>query len=98
MFVTTGGDGVALSDPDNFTDLHVKLGASSVERAGEALAAAGCGDLVGEHAWLNVGWLREAGPDSDDWRSQFDAMIDYARGKGWTDDAGVQVRAHVVQD
>jgi hypothetical protein len=54
----------------------------------------------GDHAWLDIAELvRRAEPDSaPDWRSKFDAMIDYAASKGWTDAGRSVVRAHVEVD
>ena len=54
-------------------------------------------DDDGEHVWLDVDACRELGATTmgDAWRSEYDAMIDYAVGKGWTDPAGAKVQAHV---
>jgi len=55
-------------------------------------------DPDGEHVWLDIAVARAAGADvSDDdgWTERFDAMITYATSKGWTDDVGTHVRAHV---
>jgi hypothetical protein len=32
------------------------------------------------------------------WADGFDRMLDYARGKGWLDDAGDAIQAHVEWD
>ena len=41
--------------------------------------------------------LRLAGGRADDpvWRTEFNAMVDYAESKGWTDEDGA-IRAHVA--
>ena len=54
-------------------------------------------DDDGEHVWVAVDWLRKtAQPAGDlDWVDRFDAMIAYAAGKNWVDDAGRHVRAHL---
>lgn len=55
-------------------------------------------DDDGEHVWLDIAAARTAGADladDDGWTDGFDAMIAYAASKGWTDDAGTHVRAHV---
>jgi hypothetical protein len=51
--------------------------------------------------WLSVQALRESAaatiPEADraQWVQGFDGMIAYAASKGWTDEAGTHVRAHV---
>lgn len=55
----------------------------------------------GSHAWLQVEELRAAAgatvPDADRaaWISGYDGMIAYASEKGWLNEAGTHVRAHV---
>jgi hypothetical protein len=34
----------------------------------------------------------------DDWTARFDAMLDYARTKGWIDDTNNAIQAHVEYD
>ncbi len=56
----------------------------------------------GAAVWLDVAELKsaaEASFDSGvpaDWSAGFDAMIEYARTKGWLSDDGRAVRAHVA--
>jgi hypothetical protein len=97
VFVRTDADGVELHDADVFTDLHAELGGLTGQDAGARFAEHGC-ELSGEYAWLDISWLRAAGPDTDAWLEKFDAMIEYARSKGWVDDSGARVRAHVATD
>jgi hypothetical protein len=51
-----------------------------------------------EHVWVDVEALRalavEAGAGRG-WQSSFDAMIEFARSRGWVDDELGAVRAHV---
>ncbi|SDG61307.1 hypothetical protein [Klenkia brasiliensis] len=53
------------------------------------------GRLDGDHVWLPVERLRQAGPADGDWAAGFEAMIGYATSKGWVSDGAV--RAHVVR-
>ncbi|SDP59827.1 hypothetical protein SAMN05660199_04346 [Klenkia soli] len=53
------------------------------------------GRLDGDHVWLPVERLRQAGPADPAWAEGFDAMIGYATSKGWVE--GGAVRAHVVR-
>lgn len=80
------------------------LGRLTVEVAGEAdgsgldRALGALGRPDGDHVWLDVAALRAAaGPRDPDWQRRFDAMVDYARSRGWTDQAATRLRAHVVQ-
>ena len=49
------------------------------------------------HAWVSVERLRAAcGRDTDaDWSRAFTAMVDFAASKGWLDDTGTELRAHL---
>ena len=53
-----------------------------------------------DHAWIDISALRTASGRSGDaeWSSGFDAMIAYATTKGWVDEAGAAVRAHIEPD
>lgn len=57
----------------------------------------GLGTLDGDHVRLDVDALRRAAGEGrgDDWAVRFGEMIAYARSKGWTDDDGKVVRAHI---
>lgn len=99
MFVEVTATGVRVGDAGNLRGLAVRVEAGADATAG--LVALGTPDPSGEHVWLRVDALRElalgsVAPDEhDDWRDGFDAMITYARSKGWTSDDGRSVRAHV---
>jgi hypothetical protein len=67
-------------------------------------ALGGLGRPDGSHVWLSVAELRFAAAatvaeqDRADWLKGFDGMIAYATSKGWTDESGTHVRAHVEED
>ncbi|MEV5843541.1 hypothetical protein AB0M32_16420 [Streptomyces sp. NPDC051985] len=48
------------------------------------------------HAWVEPGVLAELAGRAEDlaWRDKLEAMVSYARSKGWADERG-RVRAHV---
>jgi hypothetical protein len=51
-----------------------------------------------DHVWVDVEWLRRNGTaqvDDPTFGDQFDGMIAYAARKGWLDDTGTRVRAHI---
>ncbi len=79
---------------DDLKALSCDVHRSSEDRftVSEAMAAIG-GRLAAEHAWVPIAWLGESNDEA--WRRQFDKMIDYARSKGWVEENGALVRAHV---
>lgn len=83
-----------LIDLDRLDRLHAELDGD--------LAAAQLGDHCrvadADHVWLDVAAARAAGVAASNdttFAEQFDAMIAYATAKGWLDDDGTHVRAHV---
>lgn len=54
-------------------------------------------DADGSHLWLDVAACRTVGvaEQGDDWGDAYDGMIAYATSKGWTNEAGTHVRAHI---
>lgn len=98
MFVRidTDADQGELCDAENLQQLHVSVPpAADVDAVVRVLEP--FGRLDGEHAWLSIDALRDAGPDDEGWRERFDAMIAYAGSKGWTDGRGA-VRAHLERE
>lgn len=83
-----------LTDVERLDQLH----AESPGPLDDMMAGSLCRfDPDGRHVWLDIAVARAAGAEvsDDDWADQYDAMIAYATSKGWTDDAGTHVRAHV---
>jgi len=79
-----------------FTDFHVEapVGFSVPDLA----AMMGEGTRPdGDHLWIAESAVRHwlAGLTDDDWDESFSGMVSYARSKGWTDEAGTHLRAHV---
>jgi hypothetical protein len=96
IVVVDGSEGaVRLEQPEALNELSVKLRDCSVPHAGTLLS--GLGRIDGTHVWLDINGLKQLSPLqlSPEWASGFDATIDYARTKGWTDVSG-HVRAHLV--
>lgn len=92
MFIRVAPGGPTVEDVQNLRQLHVEL--AGVDDA-TAVEDAGLGTPEGDHVWLEIPALRAAGEDTDAWRTSFDGMIAYARGKGWVE--GTRVRAHIVR-
>jgi hypothetical protein len=85
--VDTGAGTVVLDEPGAFDGFKV-------------VAPAGAGRVAGEgHVWVRAaaveGWAGATGALDDAWRVGFAKMLDYARTKGWTDESGEFVQAHI---
>jgi len=85
-----------LTDVDRLDRLHAESPGRLADMAHGPLCRF---DDDGEHVWLDIAEARSTGAslsdDDDDWADRFDAMIAFATSKGWTDEAGTHVRAHV---
>jgi hypothetical protein len=90
-----GTDSARLVDPEDLTSFAVVL-EGDADPSPEALAAGGVLGL-GDHAWVRTDALRRlAGPiATPEWEGAFAAMLEYARSRGWVDDAHGAVRGHV---
>jgi hypothetical protein len=94
MFLTAGSGRIpCLEDPDDFFSLEVRW-TSELPPLAHDMAPAGY--LAENHVWLDPQWLRaQGGSFGPEWEASFDAMVDFARSKGWTDPDGF-LRAHIV--
>ncbi|HEX4107520.1 MAG TPA: hypothetical protein VHX88_05265 [Solirubrobacteraceae bacterium] len=84
-----------LHEPDEFRSLKVVVRGEKGSLA-EAIAPVGWLDPGGD-AFLSVDALRRlAGPRVRDasWNASFEAMLEYARSKGWVDPSGGALQAH----
>ncbi len=94
IVVLTAHEPPLLTDLDRLDRLHAELHGE----LGAARLGALCERADDEHVWLDVARARAAGmaaatdPTFDE---RFDAMIAYAGSKGWINDPGTHVRAHV---
>ena len=95
MIVVTA-DGVELVDADDTKRFHVEVREDADVAAVLDSSGAGTLDDDGEHARIDIGWVRTnavgVGPD---WDQEFGAMLDFARGKGWVDEGTASIRAHL---
>ena len=84
-----------LVDPDDFSSFSVVV-VDDRPSTGERLAAVGIARLD-EHAWVRLDALRElAGAAATTaWKASLDAMLEFARPRGWVDDELGAVRGHV---
>jgi hypothetical protein len=90
---------VSLEEADDCTRLHVVADGLDDAGAGAVLRRDGLG-RAGDpgHAWLEISTLRaraRASVGAGDWDDRFEVMVSYARGKGWLDETGEFVAAHI---
>ena len=90
---------VALEEPADCERFHVTVrGGGGAGALDEALRAGAVGSLDGDgEALVVVDAVRRlaAGSVGETWESDFAAMLDYARSKGWLSEDGASIRAHV---
>lgn len=94
MIINVDANGsLSLDDAANFKGFHI-TGQRPADTAAFAAAGLSFDDDLG-HAWVTPAAVRAlAGDAADaDWSSGFEAMVNYAVSKGWTDDQG-RIRAH----
>ena len=87
---------VALEEPEVLDRFHV-ASSGSLEAIVRALGEHGRAASEADHVYVRIDSLRAlaAGHVSAAWESRFDGMIAYATKKGWVDQAGTHVMAHV---
>jgi hypothetical protein len=89
---------VTLEEPDDVKRFHVTVaGTDDTAAVGRALETAGVGRVDDEHAWVEVAAVRRlaAGRVGEGWDDELAGMLSYAASKGWLDDAGGAIRAHL---
>jgi len=86
-------------DVDNLTALHLALGEVTDEEAAEVLERSGLGRLQdAEIAFLDAAALRAAAEPratAPDWATRWDAMVAFARSKGWVSPDGASLQVHI---
>jgi hypothetical protein len=86
-------------DVDDLGRLHLALGEVTDEEAAEVLQSSGLGRLQdAETGFLDAAALRAAAEPratAPDWAVRWDAMIAFARSKGWLSEDGASIQVHV---
>jgi hypothetical protein len=95
MIIVLSSDGAPrLTDLERLDRLHAVLHGHLDDAELDPL----CRRADDDHVWLDVAAARDAGAaeaDDPDFTTRYDAMIAYAERKGWLDETGRHVRAHV---
>lgn len=103
VYLAIASDGVELREPEVVTDLY----ASYWERLGPdtiaaVLAKHDAGELSEnrQHVMIPVATLRRlaAGRVPEGWDADFDGMLAKARERGWLNEAGDAVQAHLERE
>lgn len=100
MFVRLSGPGgqAELVEPEDCKRFHVEYGVAGATPAQVADALGGfAAGATADHVWIRVDAVRAAasGRVGAGWDGEFDAMMGYARSKGWVNEAGDAIAAHV---
>jgi hypothetical protein len=96
VVIVVEDDAVDLVDPGDTRAFHVEV-RGDVDVAA-VLDESGAGRLAddGEHALIEIGWVRQqavgVGPG---WDQEFEGMLDFARTKGWIDEGSSAIVAHL---
>ena len=93
---------VTLEEPDDTKKFHVAVlnGTSPEADFGlifGALVDAAAGRLEGDDAYITIDAVRRMAGDrvEEGWTDQFDAMLAYAKTKGWLDEGHNAIKAHI---
>jgi hypothetical protein len=90
---------VALVEPDDCTSFDVTVtGTGDETDLDRALVDAGVGRTDDKDALVSVTAVRRmaSGSVGAGWEGDFEAMLEYAGGRGWLTDDAQSIRAHVV--
>ena len=94
----------ALIEPEDCKRFHIFAAGGDVDAVRRALG--GCAypdahpDAAEGHAWVHVDWVRAQAEGAADpgWAAEFEGMLGYARSKGWLNEAGTAIAAHIEWD
>jgi hypothetical protein len=95
MVIVIEGGKARLEEPNDFKGFKV------VVKGGDTSGIESVGRLEGDDtAWIQMEAVRKLAGDAADqtWEDGYDAMLAYARTKGWLHDARREIQAHVERD
>ena len=94
--IVDGKAGIVIAEEtDNLNALSVQLRSTDAQLAAKVLG--NFGRMEGSHVWLDIESLKTLAPlpRSCSWDERFAKTMAYARSKGWVDETGKFVRAHI---
>lgn len=92
---------VTVAESDNFKQFHLATDGLDVREVAEALGDVAFEKGDGAHLWVSIdavrGWVSSQGSGklSQEWEDGFSAMLEFAKGHGWINEAGTHVQAHI---
>jgi hypothetical protein len=89
---------VQLLEPEDCKRFHLAVRGGDLEMLGAVLPGRGLGYLLPSgDAMIKIEGVRglAAGRVPDGWDEDFAAMVGYAKSKGWLDESGEEIQAHV---
>ena len=88
---------VELVDTDNFRRFDVQVELPLQRLVDVTAALANFAELEGvDAAWIHADWIADVANSGEEWLAGFGKMVAYARGRGWTRDAPLRIRAHIL--
>ena len=96
--LTGGNPTVQLVEPEDCKRFHVGVRGGDLEALGAVLPAQDVGRLLPSgDALIDIGAVRRlaAGRVPESWDRDFDNMVGYAKSKGWLDESGDAIQAHI---
>jgi hypothetical protein len=96
VVIVVTDDSVELVDAEDCKRFHVEVQGDADVAA--VLDESGAGQLAadGEHALIDIGWVRQhATGTGPDWEQDFAGMLDFARSKGWMNEGESAIQAHL---
>lgn len=103
MYFRITAEAVELVEPENVRAFHaVAPRELPFDVFAASVARAGLGEVLpdGEHLMVRVDTIRRLadGRVGPGWEDDLSGMLGYAASKGWTDESGTRVRAHLERD
>ncbi len=101
MFISINPETTTASveEPEVLTEFHVQSLVHDEEYVASTIGDGA--EPAGEaHVWISTDWISQnvAGSVPRDWEEEFSGMVQYAAGKGWVNDAGTHLKAHIKVD
>jgi hypothetical protein len=98
--LTSPGAGVSLHEPNDCTVFDVVVhGHGDDADVDGVLQAGSVGRMDGGEALVDVDAVRRlaSGSVGDTWETDLQAMLEFARSRGWLTDDGAAIRAHIAR-